>query len=127
MVQAAIGDQIGTPARDLAVDDPAEIDPGLADEIAPKFHDQLGVTQARTESRDTLREIGGDRGQIERLLTREIGDAESAPDVEIGDGTRRLFRQPFGECEGLGVGLDDRLGAQVLRASEDVEAAEADR
>ena len=43
MVQAAVDDQEHTAALNLAVDDAADVDAGLADEIAPEFDGQPGL------------------------------------------------------------------------------------
>ncbi len=47
VVQAAVGDQVGPAARDLLVDDPADVDARLADQIAPELHDDFGVAEAQ--------------------------------------------------------------------------------
>ena len=83
VVQAAVGDQEHLAPRHLAVDDARHVDAGLADQVAAQFDDQLRLAAVRCfAASTTLREVGGDRGEIERLLAGEVGNAEAAAQVE---------------------------------------------
>ncbi len=65
---------------------------------------------------------------VERLLAREVGDAEAAADVErCARAPARARASSMRELERLVLRLDDGFGAQVLRAAEDVEADEVER
>ena len=55
MVQAAVGDQEHLAARDLAVDDAADVDAGLADQIAAELDHELRLRQLRMRARPACR------------------------------------------------------------------------
>src|SRR5262249_33450540 len=67
-----------------------------------------------------------DGGDIERLLAGKVRDAESAAYVEQAHGRGCVGGEPRRQLDGLLLGLADRLGPQVLRSAEDVEALEVE-
>jgi hypothetical protein len=54
----------------------------------------------------------------------DVGDAEAAADVQQAHWRRRFACQLAGERDRLLLCIDDRVGTQVLRATEDVKATE---
>ena len=77
MMQAAVGDEEHLAARNLAVDDAADVDAGLADQVAAELDDELRLRQrAACRVRPAL--AGCRRsGQVERLLAREVRECRS--------------------------------------------------
>src|SRR5690606_36076342 len=74
---------------------------------------------------ENRREVLGDRRERDRLVPGKIRDAEAAADIEQLRPARRVLQQPPREIERLPVRVADELVAKVLRAAEDMEAAEA--
>ena len=56
----------------------------------------------------------------------EIGDAESAADIEVADRQRRRVGEAQRQGDRLALRVAEDLGAQVLRPGEDVEAEKLD-
>ena len=72
MVQSAVRDEEDVAARDLAIDDAAHVDAGLADEVAPQLDDELRLRQSRVaRSARVVRRAAPIGAEIERLLARE--------------------------------------------------------
>ena len=89
VVQAAVGDEEELSVREFTVDDPGDVETGLADEIASEFDDEF---RAGKIARGLLREfpeICGDGRQIERLFAGKIGNAEAAAEVQHAQGRGR--------------------------------------
>ena len=124
MMQAAVGDEEYVAARNLAVDDRANVDARLADEIAPELDHEPRLRQLAPGARDELREIGADGSEVERLLAREVGDAEAAAEVQHLHRRRRVLREAQRELVGLPLRVADRLRLEVLRSGVEVEAFE---
>ncbi len=126
VVHPAVHDHVGRPAGLLPVDDPGDVHAGLADQIAAEFDDDAGLRQQRGDPlAQEPRQIVADRRQVEGLVPARVRDAEPAAEIEVPDG-RRHVGQPEDQVHGAPLRLADVVGAQVLRAREDVEALEVD-
>ena len=82
MVQAAIRHEEHLTARNFPIDNAADIQARLAHEVAAEFDDQLDAWKLALRAIDELASGGADRREVERLLAREIRDAEAAADVD---------------------------------------------
>ncbi len=124
MVESAVRHEEDLAARHLAVQDARDVDARLADQVAPEFeHDRRSGQVARRALAQPL-QVVGDRRQVEPLLARKVRDAEAAAQVERSHGFGLARGQAQREFVGLELRLADRLGAQVLRAREKMEALE---
>src|SRR6185437_13535343 len=127
MMQAAIGDQEYLAPRDLAIDHPADVDTGLADQVTSQLDRELGFRQSLPGTCGKRAHVGAHSTQIQARLTRKVGYAEAAADVEQAYRRGGVGAQPYRQLQGLVLRLDDRLGAQILRTGEDVQADERQR
>ena len=66
-----------------------------------------------------------DGTQVERPFAWEIGNAETATDVEDANRRRRMLGEAQREFDRLLLRLADRFGSQVLRAAVDVKSFES--
>ena len=62
VVQAAVGDQEHLAARDLAIEHPADVHAGFADEVAAELDDELAPAAARAAA--TAAQLRADRAPI---------------------------------------------------------------
>jgi hypothetical protein len=77
VMQAAIGDEEHF-ARDTFLSTTAcHVDTRFADEKAPQLDDQLRLRKRALRRLDDASEVGGDGGEIERLLARESRECRS--------------------------------------------------
>ena len=82
-MQAAVGDEKHVPARDLAVDDAADVDARLADQVAAELDDDVGHRAAARLARPTSpRRLAPIGARSRRVVAREIRDAEAAAEVQ---------------------------------------------
>jgi hypothetical protein len=65
-------------ARDLAVDDPADVDARLADLVAAQFDHDPGLRQPLLHPTQRPGEVGADGRDVERTLGAKVRDAEAA-------------------------------------------------
>ncbi len=127
VMQSAIGHQKHTAPRYLAVDDSADIQARLPDEVSAQLHDDLGLRQARLDAWHQGGEVSGDRSQIDRPLAREVGNAQAAADVQQSHGGRRIRGETDREFDAFLLCFDDRFGAKILGAAEYVETVKHQR
>ena len=81
----------------------------------------------RADVRQQRLQIRGDRREVERLLAGKVRNAEAAADVEQRARAPARARRADRELHRFLLRLDDRLGAQILRAAENVKAAKLER
>jgi hypothetical protein len=74
VMKASVGHQIGLPMARLAIDDPGQIDPGLSDQIATEFDEEVRISHRIGQSCKALLQRGADTGRIDRRIAGEIGD-----------------------------------------------------
>ncbi|UUZ56837.1 hypothetical protein LP419_18635 [Massilia sp. H-1] len=67
-------------------------------------------------------QVSADGRDVERHFTREVGNAETAAHVQVGDRVRRVARQAQRQRHRLRLRIHDRLGLEALRAAENLEA-----
>src|SRR5450755_3028212 len=111
-------------ARDLAIDDAADIDARLSDQKAAELDDERRLRERGDGLRHDFPQIGADRSEVEGLFAWEVRDAEAAPDVEHSDRLGRGRGQSDGKVQRLALRLANRFGAEVLRAAVDVKTLE---
>ena len=124
VVQPAVGHQEHLPARHLALDNARDVNARFADEVASELDHDRRLGHPGPGLGDDLAQVGTHRRQVQPSLAGEVGDAETAPQVEEAHRCRRVGGQPLRQRKALALGLADGLGAQVLRAGEQVEALE---
>ena len=84
-MEAAVGDQEGLAAAFLAVDDPGQIDPRLADQPAAELDRESGIGERILgRSARVFASAAPTAIDVERLLAGEIGDAEAAAEIDLG-------------------------------------------
>src|SRR5690606_16936446 len=105
----------------------AHIDARLTDEEPTELDDELRLGQLFTELRDYRGQGLSDRPEIESLFAGKIRDAEAAAHVQQTHGGRREPSELEGQRGSLALSVYQCLGAQVLRAAENVEAAKLHR
>ena len=88
------------------------------------FDHDLRLRKLIPDCRQQFRQVRPDRPDIERLLAGKVGDAESASDVEHAHRGWRVFSELQCKFDGLLLCFPERIGAQVLRTAEDMEALE---
>ena len=102
VVHAAVDDDERLAARDLAIDDPRDVDPALPHEEAPQLDDGARLGESRGDRPiDEFRQPFGDSAQIQRLVAGGVRDAETAAEVQQRHLTAR---------EQVGVGFDQAGG-----------------
>ena len=79
------------PTGDFAVDDAADVEARLADEIAAKFEDHLGVRQAGIDTVQNLREVAAEKGDIQPLVAGEVRNPKAAPNVQDAHRAGRML------------------------------------
>ena len=101
MVQAAVGDQEHLAARDLAVDDAADVDAGFADQVAAELDDERAPAAARVRARSTsAAQVGADRRQIERAARPgKYGMPKPPPRFSTRTGAGACCGQPQRELD----------------------------
>src|SRR5690606_40336462 len=123
VVQAAVGDQEDLPVAFLAVDDPRQVHARFTDEIAAELDRELRPREFIGKAFEPFGQRRTDGRGVERLVAVEIGNAETAPHVEVRQGAADLSAEPCGEVEHVALRLNDRRGVERLAAGEDVQAA----
>ncbi|MNU98354.1 hypothetical protein D3C71_884590 [compost metagenome] len=128
MVHAAIHHHEGSAARGLYRIHLRHIDAAGTGEETAGFDDDMGVGYQRMRLYERL-EVGNggtDRCKIERRFACEIGDAETAAEI---DGFERLTERP-GHARGKGNAVsplgDKHVGIENLRAAVNMDADEID-
>ena len=118
MIQPAIDHQKRLSAGNLAVDDPGDVNSRFADQIAAQFDDQLRCWHLGRGALGQAGKILADRREIEPVFSREVGNPESATQVEKAYRRRRISRQSERQFIRFLLRLADRIGPQVLRPGE---------
>src|SRR5688572_25560828 len=127
MMQPAVGDQEHMTPRDLAVDDATYVDAGLADQKASELEHDVRLRERAPDRWHQRAQRRADRRQVERLVAGEIGNTKAAAEVQQAHGSRRVQRELTRKRGRLGLRFDQTLGAQVLRAAEDVKSPDLER
>ena len=122
-MQAAVGDEEGLAAAVLAVDDAGQIDARLPDQPAAELEDEFRPGERRGNLVQLLAQGLAERLHIELLVAREIGDSETAAEVDLRRSRAGGLRNFGGEREGLAKSLGQRGPVEALRAGIEVEAA----
>lgn len=94
-MHATIDDKERTAPGLFPVNDPRDVDAAFAHEEAPEFEDDPCFRMVRMDR--TFGKIGdrrSNRHQIERLICREIRDAEPTADVQEANRVRNMLGQP---------------------------------
>src|SRR5688572_7298657 len=107
----------------LAVDDPAQIDPGRPDQPAAELDAELRLAKgSRKVSKGQGKRIA-DRLDIELPVAGKVRDAESAAKVADRQRLPGRLGKPRRERERVGLRLDHRRGVERLASGEDVKTA----
>ena len=83
MVQTAIGNKENLSVTDLAVNDTCQIYPSLADEISSKFYAEMCIGKDLRQRLKRLFQSSSDRVDIDWLVTRKIGNAKTATQINM--------------------------------------------
>ena len=118
----AVDDEEGLAVAFLAVDDPGQIDARFADDPAAKLDRELRLGKDFRAIGERLGKGRAHRLDVERLLAMEIGDPETAAEIDQGRSGLGLLSQGLGELQAGLLGLDLGGCLERLRTGEDVEA-----
>src|SRR6266511_2364023 len=78
VMQPTVDDEEGPPAGLLAIDDPGDVDPGLADDVPAQLDDDPCVGQVRPDGGgEQVGQVGPDGGQVDRGVAVEVRDPEA--------------------------------------------------
>ena len=124
VVHAAVGDQEGLAVARLAIEDPGQIDPGLADQPATELDRKFRIFKNLMRGALACAERAPTALDVERLLAVEIGNAEAAAEIDERRrraglvGKARAASASVAPCASISA-----LGVERLRTGENVEAA----
>ena len=125
MVQAAVGDEEDLAARDLAVDDAADVDAGFADQVAAEFDDELRAGQSRRRAlRRCSRRLSPIGARSSGCSPGKYGMPKPPPMLSTRTGAGAHAASRTASSTVFCCASQIASGAQVLRAAEDVEALE---
>ena len=106
-MQSSVSDQIDFAMAFLAVDDACQINPGLTYDVPAKLDKELRFFERFIPIFQFLIQLISDLLDIEGLVAEKIGNSETTPHVEFGNGYTRFPGDPVGTVGSTGNASPD--------------------